>query len=133
MIKIEYWNSYDILDCHYEGDYRNRFWLNVDLVTPQYPVFREGSEDSYGDFHNTFLKYEKQYTFVLYCLENVADMLSTLTLCDTVWVTMENGYSGKCRDFSTEIKWSNIKNVAEVTCTFTVKAYRINGASAAHC
>ena len=29
MVKIEYWNSYDIMDVYYEGGFKNRFWLDV--------------------------------------------------------------------------------------------------------
>jgi hypothetical protein len=133
MIKIEYWNSYDILDIHYEGSYKNRFWLNVETVKPDYPIYREAVEDSYNDSHNTFLKWEKQYSFELYCMENILDMLSMLTLHDNVWITLENGYSGKVRDFFITIEWTSVKSVAKVTCTFTVKSYIINGASATHC
>jgi hypothetical protein len=134
MIKIEYWNSYDILDTHYEESYRNRFWLNVDVVKPEYPIFREATDDSYGDTHNIFLKWEKQYSFDLFCLENTVDFLSTLTLCDNVWITLPTGYSGKVRDFNMgNPEWTAIQSVAKVTCTFTVKAYTINGASASHC
>ena len=133
MIKIEYWNSYDIIDCHYEGSYRNRFWLNVDLVTPQYPIIREGNEDGFGELQNQFLRWEKQYTFIVHCLEPTVDMLSTITLHDNVWITLDNGYSGKIKDFNIDPAWTSIINVAKVTCTFTVKSYTINGASASHC
>jgi len=133
MIKIEYWNTYDILDCHYTGNYRNKFWLNVDLVTPQYPILRESVENSNGDQINQFMKWEKQYTFVYHCLEPTADMLSTLTLMTDVWITLDNGYSGKAKDFNTDIEWQPITSIAKVTCTFTVKSYKISGSDAAQC
>ena len=66
MIKIEYWNSYDIMDIHYAGSYKNAFYLNVYLVTPTYPILREAVEDSFGDLQNQFLKWEKQYSFVFH-------------------------------------------------------------------
>ena len=133
MIKVEYWNAYDILDCHYSGSYRNRFWLDVDLVTPSYPISRDAVELSNGETQNQFLKWEKQYSFVYYCLEHVADMLSTLTLMTDIWITLPSGYSGKAKDFNIDVSWSAIPSVAKVTCTFTVKSYTINGASAANC
>jgi hypothetical protein len=133
MIKIEYWNGYDILDIHYGENYRNKFWLNVDVIKPEYIIDREQTEDALGDKHNLWLKWEKQYSFDLFCLEHVADMLSMITLHDNVWVTFENGYSGKVRDFIMESTWSNIPSVAKVICKFTVKAYTINGSSAANC
>jgi hypothetical protein len=133
MIKIEYWNSYDILDCHYEGDYKNRFWLDVDVQKPTYLISREQVEDSLGDAHNTWLKWEKQYTFDFFCLEHMADFLSMITMHDNVWVEFENGYSGKCRDFMFDIKWTDVLNVGQATITFVVKSYTINGASASNC
>ena len=133
MIKIEYWNQYDALDCHYSGSYRNRFWIDVDLVTPSYPVDRQGVERSDGSTQNQFLRWEKQYSFVYHCLEHVADMLSTLTLMTDVWVTLPNGYSGKATDFNIDVAWTAITSVAKITCTFTVKSYVLNGASAANC
>jgi len=133
MVKIEYWNGYDILDMHYEGSYRNRFWLNVDIIKPEYPVTREQNEDSQGDAHNLWLKWEKQYSFEIYTLEHVVDMLSMITMHDNVWITLENGYSGKVKDFVIDPAWSNIPSVAKVKCSFIVKSYTINGASAAHC
>ena len=133
MIKIEYLNSYDILDTHYEESYRNRFWLDVRVQKPEYLITREQTEDSLGDQHNTWLKWEKQYTFDCYTTEHVADMLSMITLHDNVWVEFENGYSGKCRDFTANITWTNLEGLAKVTCTFVVKAYTINGASASSC
>lgn len=133
MVKIEYWNSYDILDTHYTGSYKNRFWLNVIIKKPTYPIYREQFEDSVNDSHNVFLKWEKQYSFDLFATEPVADMISMITLHDNVWITFDNGYSAKCRDFTAEVKWSNIESLAQITCTFTVKSYVINGASASHC
>jgi hypothetical protein len=133
MIKIEYWNSYDILDCHYEQDYRNRFWLNVDVQRPEYIINREQTEDALMDLHNTFLKWEKQYSFDMYCPEYIADMLSMITLHDNVWVEFDNGYSGKCKDFTATVEWTSINSLAKVSCTFIVKSYTINGASAASC
>lgn len=133
MIKIEYWNSYDILDIHYSGSYRNSFYLNVDLVTPQYPIFREAIEDTYGEQQNQFMRWEKQYSFVYHCTENIVDMLSTITLHDNIWITLDNGYSGKVKDFNIDPAWTAIQSVAKVTCTFIVKSYTINGASASHC
>jgi hypothetical protein len=133
VIKIEYWNDYDILDVHYEGSYHNWFWLNVDMLKPEYPIFREQIEDSYGDAHNTFLKWEKQYSFEVFCTENMVDFISTLTLHTQVWIELDNGYSGKARDFNMEVEWTSIPSVAKVKCIFSVKAYHINGASASHC
>lgn len=133
MIKLEYWNDYDILDIYYEGGYRNRCWLPVDVQKPEYLVTREQTEDSLGDAHNTWLKWEKQYTFDFFCLEHAADFLSTITLHDQVWVTFDNGYTGKCRDFMFDIKWTDISNLGHATITFVVKSYTINGASASHC
>lgn len=133
MIKIEYWNAYNIMDTYYEGNYRNRFWLNVDLVTPQYPIVREGAENGDGELVNQFLRWEKQYTFVYHCLEYVVDMLSTLTLMTDVWITLDNGYSGKATDFNIDVVWTSVPSVAKVTCTFTVKTYTINGAAASKC
>jgi hypothetical protein len=98
MIKIEYWNSYDILDVHYEGDYKNYFWLDVDVKKPNYVLDREANENSLGESITTFLKWSKQYTFEVYCLEPLADALSTITLHDNVWVTLSNGYSAKVKD-----------------------------------
>ena len=133
MLKIEYWNSYNILDCYYATSYRNRFWLDVDLKNPEYPILREQEEDGFGDAHNTFLKWEKQYSFDVFCPENIVDMLSMITLHDNVWITSDKGYSGKCRDFTAVPSWTNIQGLAKVTCTFTVKSYIINGASASNC
>ena len=133
MIKIEYWNSYDIMDIHYEGSFRNRFWLDAEVQKPTYPVLREQKEDGNGDSHNQFLKWEKQYSFEFYCLENSADFLSTITLHDNVWVTFDNGFSGKCKDFNFDIDWTNINNLGKATISFIVKSYTINGQSASGC
>ena len=133
MIKIEYWNSYDIMDIHYAGSYKNAFYLNVDLVTPTYPILREAVEDAFGDLQNQFLKWEKQYSFVYHCPEHIVDMLSTITMHDNVWITLDNGYSGRVKDFNANPEWTAIQSIAKVTCTFTVKSYTINGASASMC
>lgn len=133
MIKIEYYNDYDIMDIHYAGSYRNRFWLNVDMVKPEYPIFREEVENGLGDTVNLFLKWEKQYSFDVFCTENMVDFLSTLTLHTDIWVELDNGYSGKVRDFSIEIEWTSIPAVAKVTCKFTTKAYTIKGSDSANC
>jgi hypothetical protein len=133
MIKIEYWNSKDILDCHYEGSYQNRFWLDVDIAKPEYIVNREQFEDSYGDKHNIFLKWEKQYSFELHCIETVTDMLSMITLHDNVWITFDTGYSCKVKDFTTNIEWTSMQSIAKVNCTFITKSYTVNGAGASNC
>lgn len=133
MIKIEYWNTYDILDVHYEGGYRNRFWLDVDVKKPSYVIDREAYENSVGEAMNVHLKWAKQYTFDIYCLEPLADALSTITLHDNVWVTLGNGYSAKVKDFMCDVQWTEIDNLAKVTVTFAVKTYRVNGQMAAGC
>jgi len=133
MIKIEYWNSYDILDIHYEHSYRNRFYLNVDVKKPAYVVVREATENSLGESVNTFLRWEKQYSFELYCNEPLADAISAITLHDNVWVTLSNGYSGKVKDFLSEIAWTEIDGLAKVNVTFVSNSYTVNGQSAAGC
>jgi hypothetical protein len=133
MIKIEYWNTYDVLDTHYEGLYRNRFWLNVDIKKPNYIVTREQSADSKGDNHNDFLKWEKQYTFELFCTESLSDAISTITMCDNVFITFENGFTTKVKEFLADITWESIDSVAKVVATLVTDSYYINGASAAGC
>ena len=133
MIKISYWNEYDILDIHYEGSYRNWFWLNVDVLTPEYPIFREQIENGLGETQTTFMRWGKQYSFDVYCTEQMVDFLSTITLHTDVWIEFDNGYSGKATDFNAVPEWTKVQSIAKVTCTFTVKSYTINGASAAHC
>lgn len=133
MIKIEYWNSYDIIDVHYEGDYKNYFWLDVDVKKPNYVVDREANEDSFGDTITTFAKWAKQYTFEVFCLEPLADALSTVTLHNNIWVTLSNGYSAKVKDFLADVEWTEIDNLAKVTVSFVTKTYTISGTSAATC
>ena len=133
MIKLEWWNSYNILDVYYAGGYKNRIWLNVDVQRPNYPITRETEEDSLGEEHNVFLKWEKQYTFDMYCTEPLADAISAITMHDNVWVTFANGYSARCKDFMSDISWTNINSLAKCTCTFITRSYNISGADAAGC
>jgi len=133
MIKIEYWNSYDILDVHYEGGYRNRFWLDVDVMKPAYIIDRDAIENSKGETINTFIKWSKQYKFDVFCLEPLADALTTITLHDQVWVTLENGYSAKVKDFIADAVWTEINNLAKVTVSFVVNSYNVSGSVAAGC
>ena len=133
MIKIEYWNSYDILDVHYAGDYKNWFWLDVDVMKPTYVIEREANENSLGDAVNIFLKWAKQYTFDVYCLEPLADALTTITLHDNVWVTLSNGYSAKVKDFIADVQWTEIANLAKVTVSFVTKTYTVKGSDSSSC
>ena len=133
MIKIEYWNSYDILGVHYESGYKNRFWLDVEVKKPQYVVDREAFENSLGESVNTFLKWSKQYQFDVFCLEPLADALTTITLHDNVWVTLDNGYSAKVKDFIANAVWSEVDNVCKVTVTMITNSYTVNGKAAAGC
>jgi len=141
MIKIEYWNTYDILDVHYEGGYKNWFWLDVDVMKPTYVVEREANENSLGEAVNVFLKWAKQYTFDVYCLEPLADALTTITLHDNVWVTLydnvwgtlSNGYSAKVKDFIADVQWTEIPNLAKVTVSFVTKTYMVKGSSSESC
>jgi len=133
MIKIEYWNSYDIIDVHYESGYRSWFWLDVDVKKPEYPIERDAVENSMGETHNTFIKWSKQYKFDVFCLEPLADALTTITLHDQVWITFENGYSAKVKDFIADVSWTEIDNLAKVTVSFVVKSYNVTGSAAAGC
>lgn len=134
MIKIEYWNSYDILGVQYENTgFRNRFWLDVDVKKPEYVIEREADENSSGDLVNTFLKWTKQYQFDIFCLEPLADALTTIFMHDQVWVTLDNGYSGKVKDFVANAVWTEIDNLCKVSVTFTTNSYKINGHNAAGC
>lgn len=133
MIKIEYWNSYDIMGVYYGGGYKNRFWLDVDVKKPVYAVEREAYDNSLGESINTFLKWSKQYTFEVFCLEPLADALTTITLHDNVWITLDNGYSAQCKDFLTDVTWTEIDNLAKVVVTFITNSYTVNGKAAAGC
>lgn len=133
MIKIEYKNSYDILDIHYSGSYVNRLWLDVEVKKPSYVINREGEENSLGETITNYLRWEKQYTFELFCTEPLADAISTITMHDSVWVTLSNGYSGKVKDFVSDISWTDIDGLAKVVVSFVTNSYTVNGASAAGC
>lgn len=133
MVKIEYWNSYDILDVYYEGGYRNRFWLDVDVMKPEYVVERDAFENGIGEQINTSIKWSKRYSFDVYCTEPLVDALTTITMHDNVWITLDNGYSAECKDFACDVAWQEIDNVARVTVTFVTKTYRVNGKMAANC
>lgn len=122
------------MDVHYEGSYRNRFWLDVDVKRPIYVVDRESFENTLGESVNTFIRWAKQYTFDIYCLEPLADALTTITLHDNVWVTLDNGYSAKVKDFIADVQWtSEIENLAKVTVSFITNSYTVNGQMAAGC
>ena len=133
MIKIEYYNSYDILDIHYTDGYKNWFWLKTNVKKPKYVVTREAYENSLGESVNTFLKWEKQYSFEIFCLEPLADALTTITMHDNIFVTFENGYTAKVKDFICDVDWQSIDNLAKVTVTFVTKSYNVNGLMAAGC
>lgn len=133
MVKIEYWNSYDIMGVYYEGGFKNRFWLDVDVKKPTYAVEREAYEDSLGESINTFIRWSKQYTFEIFCLESLADALTTITLHDNIWVTLKNGKSSKVKDFITDVAWTEIDNLVKVTVTFITNSYVVNGHAAAGC
>jgi len=121
------------MDIHYESGYRNRFWLNVDVMKPTYTIDRDAYENSLGESINTFIKWSKQYTFDIYCLEPLADALTSITLHDQVWITLPNGYSAQCKDFLANVTWTEINNLAKVTVTFITNTYSVNGNSAAGC
>ena len=133
MIKIEYWNSYDIADVRYEDGYKNRLWLDVDVKKPLYPIDRESYENGAGEEMNVFIRWSKQYSFEIYCLEPLVDALTLITLHDNVWITFDNGYSSKVKDFIAQPAWQEIENVALVTVTFITKSHTVSGSSAAGC
>lgn len=133
MIKIEYWNSYDICDVHYEDGYRNVMYLDVDVKKPQYLIDRETYENGLGEEMNVFIRWSKQYSFSIYCLEPLVDALTLITLHDNVWVQLDNGYSAKVKDFLAQPTWQEIDNVALVEVTFVTKSYPVSGHSAAGC
>lgn len=136
MVKIEYWNTYDILDVHYENGYKNHFWLDVDIKKPTYVVDREAYDNSLGEAVNVFIRWSKQYSFEIYCLEPLADALTTITMHDNVWITLgsfENSYTAKVKDFIADVQWTDIDNLAKVTVTFVVKTYTVSGLQAAGC
>lgn len=133
MVKIEYWNSYDIIDTYYEGGYKNRLWLDVDVKKPLYPTDRDSYENGFGEQMNTFIRWSKQYSFQIYCLEPLVDALTLITLHDNVWVTLDNGYSAKVKDFIATPTWQSIDNVALVEVTFITNSYTVSGHAAAGC
>lgn len=121
------------MDVHYESGYRNRFWLNVAVMKPAYVIDRDAYENSLGESVSTFIKWSKQYTFDVFCLEPLADALTSITLHDNVWITLPNGYSSQVKDFIANVAWTEIDNLAKVTITFVTKTYSVNGNSAAGC
>ena len=133
MIKIEYWNSYDILDVHYDSGYKNWFWLDVDVKKPAYIIDRDAVENSFGETVTNFMRWSKQYKFDVFCLEPLADALSTITMHDQVWITLDNGYSAKVKDFIADVTWTEIDNLAKVSISMVVNSYNVNGLAAAGC
>lgn len=133
MIKIEYYNSYNILDVHYESGYKNWFWLKADVKKPKYVVSRDAYENSNGESITTFVRWEKQYSFEFFCLEPLADAMTTITMHDNVWITFENGYSARVKDFFVAVDWQSIDNIAKVNVTFVTKSFNVNGVMAAGC
>jgi hypothetical protein len=133
MILIEYYNTYDILGIHYEGSYKNKLWLDVVVKKPNYVIEREATENSLGESVTTFLKWSKQYSFDIYCLEPLADALTTITMHDNVWITFENGYQAQAKEFLADVEWTDIENVAKITVTFITQSHTVSGQLAAGC
>lgn len=133
MIKIEYWNTYDIIDTSYQQGYKNRFWLDVDVNKPNYIIEQEAYENSLGDTNPVFTKWSKQYKFEIYCLEPLADALSALPLHDNVWITLSNGYESKVKDITIDVQWTDIDNVCKCIVSFIALSYIVNGNTELSC
>lgn len=126
MIQVEYWNSNDIIDAHYDA-FRNRFWLQVNVTKPKYPIKVEASENSYGDTTNEYQRWDKQYSFEVWGTETMADFLSLIPLHDNIWITNERGLSTQALNFAVEVDWGESECVAKCTCTFNSKSYSLSG------
>lgn len=134
MIKIEYWNTYNIIDVAYETTgYKNRFWLDVDVKKPEYAVEQEAYENGNGESIPTFIKWSKKYQFEIYCLEPLVDAITTIPLHDNVYVQLANGYEGKVKEFTVNPTWTEIDNVCKCTVSFVVATHNVNGGKATGC
>ncbi len=134
MIRIEYWNTYNIIDVSYQNSgYKNRFWLDVDVKKPIYLVEQEAYENGTGDTLPTFLKWSKKYQFEIYCLEPLVDALTAITLHDNVWVMLDNGYESKVKEFTVDPQWTEIDNLCKCTVSFVAFSHIVNGNSATGC
>lgn len=132
MVKLEYWNTFDIMDIHYGEPFHNVIWLPVEIKKPEYIITREAYEDGLGETHNTWLKWEKQYQFNMLCTESLADALSAITMHNNVMIRF-GGIESVCKDFTTETSWQNIDCIASVTATIVTDSYVVSSTDSTNC
>lgn len=89
---MEWSNTCDLSDVIYQPidgcSYKNRMYIDAELLKPEYPFKEEGEEDGNFKLNILFQKWEKkQALMVAKCPEFIVDSLTAIRLHDTITVT----------------------------------------------
>jgi len=89
---IEWTNTCDLSDVIYQEidgcSFKNRMYIDSELLKPEYPFKEEGEEDGNYKINILFQKWEKkQSLLVAKCPEFIVDALTAMRLHDTITIT----------------------------------------------
>jgi len=135
LVRIEYRNNCDLGDTFYKTNafnlpnaqaYRNIYYADSRLSSPEYQIKEEGEEDLNGTFVLDYVRYEKQRTLETVAPEYIADMFNSLALHSDVNIYDHSGHVGKVYRSSVETTW-NTELFAELKLVLTTEVLTKRG------
>lgn len=130
FIKIEFWNSCN-LDIYYQNGFTQWFYLDSDLIAPDYELDQEGYEDGDQEFVPTFQKVKKKYNVEVILPEYLVHALTLMQLHDNIYVTRKTGETVKLIDVS--VTHEIIQCYYRVNISFSIDFLRSDCCQAVRC
>jgi hypothetical protein len=120
-LQIEWYDTESMLSdagiVVYDGNYKNRIYLNTELGKPEY-TFDEEGETRDGYFFAEKQLSEKTYKFFFPSSEYLLDAMRLVRLSDYVKITDKYGRVYNCDTFLITPEWEEQGNIARVVAEF---------------
>lgn len=125
--KIEFWDTCDVGEIFYRTtlyknrQYKNIFYLDVDIGRPIYEIREEGEEDAFGELVMEYAVSEKKYLLQHVLPQYMLDLLALLPLHyrGEVLISTFRGYTEKVTKITVESDWQGVLAVSALT-TITI-------------
>lgn len=125
LTKITYYDTCDVGGIFYRTleyhnglggkQYKNVFYLDVEIGKPEYEYTEEGEEDGLGNFSPDYKKLTKNYFLQPILPEFMLDAIQLLPLHKNIEVETREGYTGVVDTLTVNSEWEGDKGVWALT------------------
>ena len=120
LLKISWWNDYDLGDILYQDGFRNVIYLDVEVEKPEYNTTIESDLNGDNVEISKFRKWEKVYKFEFWGQEDLVDAFTLMQIHDNIEVTLQSGDVIQVlkNSLKAEPAWEQIGCLAKISVSF---------------